>query len=122
MYVASSAWYTYQVCSNDDIGLLLDFLWQIKFALVIAMANCSEPFGNISLHVLAWRHFFFGDVSFHFHDVGRCNVVFSHQNPTKKHLNASVTVKVLGGISCHVMAENWQHLKRKLAFSSVLVC
>ena len=52
MYVASGAWYTYQVCSNDDIGLLLDFLWQIKFALVTAMGNCSEPFGNISLHVL----------------------------------------------------------------------
>ena len=34
MYVASGAWYTYQVCSNDDIGLLLDFLWQIDFALV----------------------------------------------------------------------------------------
>ena len=36
MYVASGAWYTYQVCSNDDIGLLLDFLWQINFALVTA--------------------------------------------------------------------------------------
>ena len=36
MYVASGAWYTYEVCSNDDIGLLLDFLWQIKFALVTA--------------------------------------------------------------------------------------
>ena len=36
MYVASGAWYTYQVCSNDDIGLLLDFLWQTKFALVTA--------------------------------------------------------------------------------------
>ena len=34
MYVASGAWYTYHVCSNDDIGLLLDFLWQIDFALV----------------------------------------------------------------------------------------
>ena len=89
----------------------------------MAMGNCSEPFGNISLHELAWRHFiFFGDVNFHFHDVGRCNVVLSHQNLTKKHVNASVTVKVLDGISCHVMAENWQHLNRKLAFSSVLVC
>ena len=36
MCVASGACYTYQVCSNDDIGLLLDFLWQIKFALVTA--------------------------------------------------------------------------------------
>ena len=36
MYVASGVWYMYQVCSNDDIGLLLDFLWQIKFALVTA--------------------------------------------------------------------------------------
>ena len=36
MYVASGAWYTYHVCSNDDIGLLLDFLWQTKFALVTA--------------------------------------------------------------------------------------
>ena len=63
MYVASGAWYAYQVCSNDDIGLLLDFLWQVKFALVTAMGNCSEPFGNISLHVLAWRHFFVTSVS-----------------------------------------------------------
>ena len=36
MYVASGAWYTYQVCSNDDIGLLLDFLCKINFALVTA--------------------------------------------------------------------------------------
>ena len=29
---------------------------------------------------------------------------------------ASVTVKVLGGISTHIMVENWQHLKDALAF------
>ena len=63
MYVASGAWYTYQVCSNDDIGLLLDFLWQIKFAFVTAMGNCSESFGNIPLHVLAWCHFLVTSVS-----------------------------------------------------------
>ena len=36
-------------------------------------------------------------------------------------VNASVTVKVLGGISFHVMAENWKHLKDTLAVSSFLV-
>ena len=34
----------------------------------------------------------------------------------------SITVKVLGGISFHVMAENWKHLKDTLTFSSFLVC
>ena len=47
---------------------------------------------------------------------------FSRIKILQKHVNASVTVKVLDGISCHVVAENWQHLNRKLAFSSVLVC
>ena len=38
---------------------------------------------------------------------------FSRIKILQKHVNASVTVKVLDGVSCHVMAENWQHLKRK---------
>ena len=38
------------------------------------------------------------------------------------HVNASIIVKDLGWISIHVMAENWQHLKGTLAFSSFLVC
>ena len=33
------------------------------------------------------------------------------------HVNASITVKALGGISFHVMAKNWKHLKDTLAFS-----
>ena len=45
---------------------------------------------------------------------------FSRIKNLQKHVNASVTVKVLDGISCHVMAENWQHLNRKLAFSRFL--
>ena len=44
MYVASGDWYTYQVCPNDDIGLLLDFLWQIKYALVTA-----EDYGMMAI-------------------------------------------------------------------------
>ena len=40
--------------------------------------NCRELFYNTRLHGLAWRHFdLFGDVSFHFHNVRRCNVVLS---------------------------------------------
>ena len=50
----------------------------------------------------------FSDVNFHFHDVGLCNVVFSHQT-YEIHVNASGKFKVLGGISFHVMAENWKH-------------
>ena len=30
------------------------------------------------------------------------------------HVNASIKVKVLGGVSFHVMAENWKHLKDTL--------
>ena len=59
---------------------------------------------------------FFGDASFHFRNVRRCNVVFSHKKPHEIHVNASMTVKILGGISFHVMAENWKHLKDTLAF------
>ena len=59
MYVASGAWYTYQVCSNDDIGLLLDFLWQINFALVTAedygmkaiLGHLTKKIYNSSGHV-----------------------------------------------------------------------
>ena len=47
---------------------------------------------------------------------------FSRVKIHEIHLNASITVKVLGGISFHVMAENWKQLKDTLAFSSFLVC
>ena len=40
----------------------------------------------------------------------------------RKTCDTSITVKDLGGISVHVMAENWQLLKDTLAFSSFLVC
>ena len=40
----------------------------------------------------------------------------------KHNRTASVTLKILGGISFHVLAENWKHLKDTLAFSSFLVC
>ena len=90
------------------------------------MGNCSEPFGNISLHVLAWRHFiylfFFLVTSVSISMMLDGVTSFSRIKILQKHVNASVTVKVLDGISCHVVAENWQHLNRKLAFSSVLVC
>ena len=88
----------------------------------MAMGNCSEPFGNISLHVLAWRHFIFLVTSISISMMLDGVTSFSRIKILQKHVNASVTVKVLDGISCHVMAENWQHLNRKLAFSSVLVC
>ena len=35
-------------------------------------------------------------------------------------VNAFITVKLLGGIPFHIIAENWKHLKGKLAFSSFL--
>ena len=34
----------------------------------------------------------------------------------KIRVNASITVKVLGGISFHVMAENWIILRKNLPF------
>ena len=43
---------------------------------------------------------------------------FSRIRNLEIHVNASVTVKVLAGISFHVMAEIWKHLKDTLAFSS----
>ena len=50
-------------------------------------------------------------------------VVFSIASKTyEMHVNASVTVQVLGGISFHVMAKNWKHLKDSLAFVSSLEC
>ena len=83
------------------------------------MKNCSDLFLDKPLHGLAWRHYdLFVDVSFHFNDVRRSNVVFSHY---KVHGNASITVKVLGGISYHVMVEILKHLKDKLDFSSFLL-
>ena len=36
-------------------------------------------------------------------------------------VKAYITVIVLGGISFHVMSENWKHLKDILTFSSFLV-
>ena len=49
-----------------------------------------------------------------------------HRLPASKtyeiHVNACITVKDLGSISIHVMAENWQLLEDTLAFSSFLVC
>ena len=38
------------------------------------------------------------------------------------HVNAPVTVKILGGISFHVMVQNWKYLKDTLAFQSFLMC
>ena len=46
----------------------------------------------------------FGDASFHFYGVSRCNDVFSHQKLTKYYVNASIKVEVIGGISLYVMA------------------
>ena len=36
-------------------------------------------------------------------------------------VNTSSTVKVLGRVSCHVIAENWKHLKDTLEFLLFLV-
>ena len=80
---------------------------------VEAMENCGELFCNKSLHRLAGRHFdLFDDVSFHFHNVRRCNVVFSRQKTHEIYVKASVTVQVLGEISFHVMTEKWKHQLR----------
>ena len=48
--------------------------------------------------------------------------LFSHIKTYEIHVNASITVKELGGISVHVVAVNWQLLKDTLAFSSFLGC
>ena len=65
----------------------------------------------------------FGDVSFHCHNVRRCNVVFFASKPYEIHVNASVTVplKFLAGF-LFIPEENWKHLKDELDFSSFLVC
>ena len=46
---------------------------------------------------------------------------FSHKKTQEIHVNASITVKVLGGISFHVPVKNWKHLKHTLAFLKFLV-
>ena len=51
-----------------------------------------------------------------------CETSFIASNLYDIHVNASITVKVLGGISFHVIAKNWKHLKDTLAFASFLVC
>ena len=47
---------------------------------------------------------------------------FSRIKSYKIHVNGSITVKVLGGISFHVMAKNGIHLNDTVEFSSFLVC
>ena len=65
----------------------------------------------------------FSDVNFHFFNVRRCTVTsFSRVKTFEIHVNASVTVKVPGGVSFQVIAENWKQLKDTLAFSSVFLC
>ena len=54
----------------------------------------------------------FGDVRFHFYDDV---TTFSCFKSYGIHVNASITVKVRGRISFHVMAEIWKHLKDTLA-------
>ena len=45
----------------------------------------------------SFRHF--ADVNFRFHDVRRCNVIFLTSTAYEMHVNVSVTVKTVGGIS-----------------------
>ena len=53
---------------------------------------------------LALRHFdLFGDVSFHPMTLNGITL-FSRIKSYEIHINASIKIKVLGGISCHVMA------------------
>ena len=61
----------------------------------------------------------FGDVSFRFHSFRRR---FLASRTYEIHVNASIAVKVHGGISFLAMAENWKHLKDILAFSSFFMC
>ena len=49
-------------------------------------------------------------------------MLFSRSKTLEIYVNASVTVKVLGGISLYVMAEKWKHLKETFVFSPFLVC
>ena len=55
----------------------------------------------------------FGDVSFHFHNIRRCNVVFSRQK-----LMEYMQMPLL---QSQFLAENWKYLKDTLAFLSFLV-
>ena len=58
-------------------------------------------------------------VKFYLHEVMRCYVVSLNKKTYEMHAYASLTVKALGGISYHVMAENWKR-KDILAFSPFL--
>ena len=86
------------------------------------MENCNELFCNKSLHRLAsCHHDLFGDASFHLHDVRQCNII-SHIKNLQNTCKLFITVRVLGRISFHVMAEKWQHVKYALAYLSFHVC
>ena len=87
------------------------------------MESGSESFSNKSLHGVACRHFdLFGDVRFHFHDVRRCNVFFSHLKLMKYIVTPLLQSEFLVGFLFTYLAENWQHLKDKLALSSIFAC
>ena len=115
-----------------DTFIIFSLFHFIRKALQISTAILTQHAyrGNEKLQwiilqqITAWfsvtRFDLLGDVSFHFHDIKRCNVFFFRITTYKVHVNTSVTVKDLGGISNHVMAENWQLLKDTLAFLSFL--
>ena len=63
----------------------------------------------------------FGDINSHFHMLD-CNFVLHKKKNCDIHVNASITVGVIGGISFYVMVENWSYLKYTLAFSLCFVC
>ena len=42
---------------------------------------------------------------------------FSASTTYEVHVNTCIPVKVVGGVSFHVMAENWKNLKGAFAFS-----
>ena len=49
-------------------------------------------------------------------------VTLSRTKSYEIHVNVSITIKVLGGVSFHVTVINWQQLKDTLGFSSFLGC
>ena len=53
----------------------------------------------------------FGDVGFHFYNVRMVKRRFLASKAHEIHLNSFVTVKDLGGIFFHVLAENWEKSK-----------
>ena len=83
------------------------------------MEKCSSILYDKSLNGLALRHFDILMTSIFISMTLDGEMSFSRIK--NLHVNASMAVKILGGICVHALAKIWKHLKDTLAFLSFIV-